>query len=152
MNKRLSRETLPSVEAEKPGGHLANFGKRADHGPVKAEMRGPEVFDRMKKTNQPARWKKDRAEVAAFGEVAREAGESQVCRRGAPAVLAGDDVVHLMREESTALMDETAFAEAGRARNDAPPKSRRDRGAHAARVVGERVPAAAFARRITCSS
>ena len=72
------RDAVTSVETKQAGGDAPDVGEPEDFRAVETEVLMPAILQRMKETDDSARWE-DGGDIAALGEMARETGKREVC-------------------------------------------------------------------------
>lgn len=113
-------------------------------------MFGPTVLAWMIKTNKTAGAAYEGARIGALGDIATQAGESEVGRRCWAELLAADDMIHMEAEMGVVLMGQAVFADPLSPFEDKAAQSPGDIVTHAAET-GFRARALALARLMTWS-
>lgn len=72
-------------------------------------MRIPTILSWMIKANETGRAADQSANIGAFGDIASQAGKSQIRRVGWTALFAADDVIDVKGKAGVGLMNETVF-------------------------------------------
>lgn len=93
------------VEVEQVDGDFADVGEGEDEGFVVVKMTAPSLPPWVEEGYESAGGFEQGADVAAFGDIAAEAGEGEVFLRRLPAVLATDDVVYVVGMVGVVLME-----------------------------------------------
>jgi len=81
-------------------------------------MISPTVETRIEQLHDPARFGVNRRHVRPLSPVTVKTRQSQVGKLSFPAVLLGDDVVHFVRPQGSAIRDSAVFAALSRAMAD----------------------------------
>jgi len=106
--------TIGAVQLKQELGDASHGRSRKNVPFVKAEMTCPAVLARMKQTNDSVGHRINRGDVAALVPIAKCARPRQVLSDGLATVLAGDDVVGLVRLPAVFFMKPAVFAPATR--------------------------------------
>lgn len=114
------------VEAENSGGDLTNDGAGNNLDADQSKVIRPAVNAGMKKTAEFAALPADRANIATFGPIAKQAGISQITRRGRATMLFTDDVIDLAAPKGVVFMNQAVFTEVIGAMTDQSPQFNTD--------------------------
>jgi hypothetical protein len=85
-----------SIELQKRSGNPADWGRWDNSAVLAAEVITPSILSWIKQEGHTTCFGVDRRDVSALVPVAEDTSQSEVFQRGWAAVLATDDVVHLM--------------------------------------------------------
>ncbi len=105
-------QTFAAVEFKNPRRCFADLRQRNNGYPIaaKGKMIHPGVFERMEESDKRAGSRRKGADIAAFVQIAEQAGISEVICMRRPTVLFADDMINLAAEEGVILMDQEVFA------------------------------------------
>jgi hypothetical protein len=112
------------IELEKLDRRRTLVGIGDDSGTTEMKMVGPLILTRVKEPDETRRAADVSARVGAFGNVAAQAGKSEIRGRCSASLFSAYDVIHLKGESSVKLMNKAILADTIGSIEDETPKSR----------------------------
>jgi hypothetical protein len=112
------------IQPEQSGSRLSDRRQEKDRDPVRSQMEVivPSILAWIEETDQRARSRDDRSNVAPLVSVTREARIREIALRGLSSMLFADDMIDLTTEERIVRVDEAVFAEVVGSCRHKPPE------------------------------
>ena len=115
-------QAVRHVQVEHLDGRTTDTSTADEPGPAPAEMPFPLLPPRVEQRHDHSRFRFPACQIGAFGEITVLAAQGEVGGVIVPAVLLGNDVLDVEREEVIVLMHQTVFAPVVCPRPDQPAR------------------------------